>query len=143
IAIHQRRSPTKHTKNTKDSVLLYPRDFRVCSCGCPAGLFCSVPERIKVEPVVRRQKRIMLQARDVALHPRLNLLGAMFPIQHDLVGEMFEVNVVAIPASVEAEEQNDGAMHHGSKQHRAGRQGCRRAEKLTSCGLVGTEYPVT
>jgi hypothetical protein len=31
---------------------------------------------------------------------------------------MFEVNVVAIPAAVEAEEQNDGTMHHGSKQNR-------------------------
>src|SRR6266487_4724274 len=95
-----------------------------------------IPERIKVEPVVRRQPRIMLQSLDVALHPRLDLLGAMLPIQHDLAGEMFEVNVVAIIAAVEAEEQNDGAMHHGSKQYRASRQGCRRAEKLTSCGFV-------
>ena len=63
----------------------------------------------------------MLQPRDVALHPRLDLLGAMLPIQHDLVGEMFEVNVVAIPTAVEAEEQNDGAMHHGREQNRTGR----------------------
>jgi len=63
-----------------------------------------IPERIKVEPVVRRQTRIMLQPRDVEIHPRLDLLGAMLPIQHDLVGEMFEVNIVAIPAPVETEE---------------------------------------
>jgi hypothetical protein len=72
----------------------------------------------------------MLQTRDVALHPGLNLLSAMLSIQHDLVGEMFEVNLVAIPAAVEAEEQNDGAMHHGSKQHRTGWQGCGRAEEI-------------
>src|SRR5947207_9443544 len=64
------------------------------------------PERIKVEPIVRRQTRIMLQPRDVEIHPRLDLLGAMLPIQHDLVGEMFEVNIVAIPASVETEERS-------------------------------------
>ena len=28
-----------------------------------------IPERIKVEPIVRRDTRIMLQPRDVALHP--------------------------------------------------------------------------
>ena len=66
----------------------------------------------------------------------------MLPIQHDLVGEMFEVNVVAIPAAVEAEEQNDGAMHHGSKQNRAGRQGCRRAEEVTARCLIGAENAI-
>ena len=105
-------------------------------------LLYSIPERIKVEPVVRRQTRIMLQPRDVALHPRLNLLGAMLPIQHDLVGEMFEVNVIAIPAAVETEEQNDRAMHHGSKQHRAGRQRCRRAEEVTVRCLIGAENAI-
>src|SRR4029077_11708936 len=52
-----------------------------------------IPERVKVEPVVRSQTRIILQPREVALHPRLGLLGAMLPIQHDLVSEMFEINV--------------------------------------------------
>ena len=66
----------------------------------------------------------------------------MLPIQNDVVGEMFEVNVVTIPAAVEAEEQNDGAMHHGSKQTRAGWHRGRRTEKVTSCGLVGAEYPI-
>src|ERR1700758_3286332 len=98
-----------------------------------------IPERIKVEPVVRRQTRIMLQPRDVTLNPRLNLIRAMLPIQHDLVGEMFEVNVVAVPAAVEAEEQNDGAMHHGSKQDRSGRQGGGRAEEVTACCFLGAE----
>src|SRR5882724_4534633 len=101
-----------------------------------------IPERIKVEPVVRRQTRIMLQPLDVALHPRLNILGAMLSIQHDLAGEMFEVNVVAIPAAVETEEQNDGTMHHGSKQHRAGRQGGRRAEEVTARCLIGAENAI-
>ena len=63
-----------------------------------------IPERIKVEPVVRRQTRVMLQAREVALCLRLRLLRAMLPIQHDFISEMFEINVVAIPAAIEAEE---------------------------------------
>src|SRR5437762_7518254 len=33
------------------------------------------PERIKVEPIVRRQTRIMLQPRDVEIHPRLDQIG--------------------------------------------------------------------
>src|SRR5918996_6017275 len=53
----------------------------------PVNEASLIPERIKVEPVVRRQTRIVLQPRDVALHPRLNLLRALLPIQRDLVGE--------------------------------------------------------
>ena len=51
----------------------------------------------------------------------------MLSIQNDLVGEMFEVNFVSVPATVEAEEQNHGAMHHCCKHDGTGREGSRRA----------------
>ena len=95
-----------------------------------------IPERVKVEPVVRRETRIMLQPRDVALHPGLNLARAMLPIQNDLVGEMFEVNVVPISAAIQTEEQDDGAMHYSTKQNRAGWKRGRRAEEVTARCLV-------
>ena len=84
----------------------------------------------------------MLQPRAVALHPRLNLLGAMLPIQHDLVSEMFEVNVVAIAAAVQAKEQNDRAMHHGTKQNWTDRQCGRRAKELAPRYLIGAENAI-
>ena len=64
----------------------------------------SVPKRIKVEPIVRRQACVVLEPRDVAFRPRLDFLGATLAIQCDLVGKMFEVNVVAVSSAVEAEE---------------------------------------
>jgi len=55
---------------------------------------------------------------------------------------MFEVNVVSIPAAVEAEEQDDGAMHHGSKQNRAGRKRGGSAEELTPRRLISAENAI-
>src|SRR5215470_10627681 len=102
----------------------------------------SVPEGIKIEPVVRRETRIMLQPRDVALHPQLDFLGPMLSIQHDLVGEMFEVNIVAISAAVHTEEQNDRAMHRGSKQNRPSRQGGWHAKEMTARCFIGAENAI-
>jgi hypothetical protein len=93
----------RNTRKIQGFGLVYPRIF--LSVGVlVAVLPYSVPEGIKIEPVVRRETRIMLQPRDVALHPQLDFLGPMLSIQHDLVGEMFEVNIVAISAAVHTEE---------------------------------------
>src|SRR4029453_13443691 len=101
-----------------------------------------VPERIKIEPVERRETRIMLQPRDVALHPRLDFLGPMLSIQHDLVGEMFEENIVGISAGGQPEEKKDGATHRGSKQNRPSRQGRRRANEMTARCFIGAENAI-
>jgi hypothetical protein len=46
----------------------------------------------------------MLQALGVSLHPQLDPLSPTIAIQCDLVGKMFEVNFVTIPATVETEK---------------------------------------
>src|SRR5262245_13574535 len=102
-----------------------------------------IPKGIEVKPIVRCTTRIMLQPRHVLLYPGLDLLGAMVAIQKNRVGEMFEMNFVAVPAAVEAEEQNHRTMHHGSKQNWSGREGGRPAKKMTLRRLVGAENAIT
>src|SRR5437762_6812492 len=77
-----------------------------------------VPKRIEVKPVIRRKARVMLQALGVALHPKLNVFGAMIAIQSDLIGKMFEVNFVAVSAAVQTKKQNHRATHCRGQQHR-------------------------
>src|SRR5262249_24940390 len=151
------RTPKHFVRNHMERLFHFAPAFGVRTCPCvtlaslvelPRPLAVTfaetslVPERINVEPIARRETRIMLQPRDVALHPRLNLLGTMFPIQYDLVGERFEANVIAVPAAVEAEKQDDGAMHHGSKQNRPGRQGGGRAKEVTTRCFLGAENAI-
>ena len=69
---------------------------------------------------------MMLQPRHVALHPMIDVLGAMITVQNYLLSKILEVNFITITASIEAEKQNDRAMHGGGKQDRTGREGGRR-----------------
>ena len=64
----------------------------------------SVPKRVKIKPVIRCKVRVVLQAPGVLLRPESNAFGATIAIQNDLVGKMFEVNLVLIPAAVETEK---------------------------------------
>ena len=84
----------------------------------------------------------MLKSLGVALHPELNVFGAMIAIQSDLVGKMFEVNFVAVSAAVQTKKQNHGATHSGGQQHGAGRERSRRAQELTLRCLVAARYAV-
>ena len=96
--------PTKALRDPSPPLRFAQDDRLIVSIFSTCTRPSLIPERIKVEPVVRRQTRVMLQAREVALCPRLRLLRAMLPIQHDFISERFEINVVAIPAAIEAEE---------------------------------------
>src|SRR2546421_12886624 len=99
-----------------------------------------IPKRIEVKPVVRRATGVMLQSLGIALRPMLNVFGPAFTIQNDFVGEMLEVNFVAVPAVIDAEKQNHRTMHHCSKQNRAGRKSGRRAEELAlSCFVAACD----
>ena len=84
----------------------------------------------------------MLQALGVALHPKLNVSGAMIAIQNDLVSKMFEVNFVAVSAAVQTKKQNHRAPHGGGHQHRTGRERSVRAEELTLRCLVAARDAV-
>jgi hypothetical protein len=84
----------------------------------------------------------MLESLGVPLHPELGLLGATIPLQNDHVGEMFEINFIAVPATIEPEKQNNGATHHGSKEDRARWEGSRRTQELTLSCFVTTEDAV-
>src|SRR5206468_4715481 len=101
-----------------------------------------VPKRVKVKPVIRRKTRIMLESLGVALHPEVGLLGATIPLQNDHVGEVFEINFIAVPATIEPEKQDNRATHHGSKEGRARWERSWRTQELTLSCLVRTEDAV-
>ena len=101
-----------------------------------------VPKRIEVKPVVRSNARVMLQALGIPLHPQLDLLGATIAIQSDLVGKMFEVNFVTIPAAVETEKQNNGTMRHGGKHDWADRERGWPAKELALGCLIVARHAV-
>src|SRR4029450_8079031 len=100
------------------------------------------PKRIEVKPVVRRMAREMLQALGVALHPQLDLLRPTIAIQCDLVGKMFEVNFVTLPAPVETEEQNNGTMRRGGKHDWPDRKRGWPAKEFTLGCLTIARYAV-
>src|ERR1051325_6814347 len=84
----------------------------------PAAIACPpepgrrrVPEWIKIEPVVRRNPRVMFEPINVALRPLLDLVGALSARQRDFVGKLLEKNFVTVPAAIETEKENNGAMH--------------------------------
>ena len=91
---------------------------------------------------MRRKTRIIFESLGVALHPELGLIGATIPLQNDHVGEVFETNFIAVPATIEPEKQNNRATHHGSKEDRARWEGSRRIQELTLSCLVPTEDAV-
>jgi hypothetical protein len=84
----------------------------------------------------------MLQALGVALHPQLDLLSPTIAIQRDLVGKMFKVNFVTIPAAVETEKQNNGTMRHGGKHDWADRKRGWPAEELALGCLTIVQHAV-
>ena len=101
-----------------------------------------IPERVKVEPVVRRTSRVVLQPIDIALRPLLGFLRAPIAIQSYLVRKLLKENFVAVPAAVETEKQNDRTMHDRSEQYRPGGKSSGRAEELTPRGLVAASDAV-
>src|SRR5437660_3257236 len=101
-----------------------------------------VPKRIEVKPIVRRNASVMLQALGVALHPQLDLLRPTITVQCDLIGKMFEVNFVTIPATVETEKQNNRAMCHGGKHDWADWEGGWPAKESASGCLTIARHAV-
>src|SRR5438132_14012634 len=102
----------------------------------------SIPKRVKIKPIVRREPGIMFQTIDVALRPMLDVFGAMLAIQNDFVGEFLEIDFVTVASSINPEEQDDRAMHHGCNHDGADRKrnGC--AEKLTLHSLSITRRTI-
>src|SRR5680860_742710 len=65
------------------------------------------PKIIKVEPIVGRQTAVVFQSVGVTLGPLLNLHVSMPSVDRHLIGEQFEMNLVAIPSAVKPEEEHD------------------------------------
>jgi hypothetical protein len=84
----------------------------------------------------------MLQALGVALHPQLDLLRPTIAIQCDLVGKMFEVNFVMLPAPIETEKQNNGTMRHGGKHDWPDGKSSWPAKEFTVGCLIIARYTV-
>src|SRR6266700_1336388 len=87
-----------------------------------------IPKRIEIKPMVRRKPGVMLET---------------IAIQDYFLGESLKKNFVAVASMIEAEEQDDGTMHHGGDENGADRKGCRCAEELTLRGLAVARRPVT
>ena len=102
-----------------------------------------IPKRIKIKPIVRRNPGVMLETIDITLRPMLDVFGATVAIQDYFLGESLKKNFVAVASMIEAEEQDDGTMHHGGDENGADRKGCRCAEELTLRGLAVARRPVT
>src|SRR6266496_3941558 len=86
-----------------------------------------IPKRIKIKPIVRRNPGVMLETIDITLRPMLDVFGATVAIQDYFLGESLKKNFVAVASMIEAEEQDDGTMHHGGDENGADRKGCRCA----------------
>jgi len=84
----------------------------------------------------------MLQPIGVALRPMLGVLYAPVAIQDYFPGQLLEVNFVTVAAAVNAEKQDDRAMHDRRKQDRAGRESSGRAQELALRGLAVARYAV-
>src|SRR5437763_11216974 len=102
-----------------------------------------IPKRIKIKPIVRRNPGVMLETIDITLRPMLDVFGATVAIQDYFLGESLKKNFVAVASMIEAEEQDDGTMHHGGDENGADRKGCRCAEEVTRRGLAVARRPVT
>ena len=95
-----------------------------------------IPKRIKVEPVIRRKPRVIFQAIDVTLHPMLDVLCAPVGIQNYFLSQSLELNFVVVTAAINAEKQDDGAMHDSWEQDRTGRECGRRTQEVALRGLA-------
>jgi len=84
----------------------------------------------------------VLQPLGITLHPMLDVFRAVIAIQDYVIGEMLEVNFVALPAAVEAEKQDNRAMHHRRDQDRPGGKCSGRTEESTLRCLVAARDAV-
>src|SRR5438477_13177013 len=80
-----------------------------------------IPKRIKIKPIVRRKPGVMLETIDITLRPMLDVFGATVAIQDYFLGESLKINFVAVASTIEAKEQDDGAMPPGGTKEGAGR----------------------
>ena len=94
-----------------------------------------MPEVIEVEPVVRRQARIVCQPVRKSLQNSGERLGAAVALDDDALRERLEVQVVAIAAAIQAERQHHRHFQRGGQQ--PGRNGERRRAAQEVRGLHG------
>src|SRR3989344_88975 len=59
-----------------------------------------IPVIVKVEPVIRRQPAIILEAIDVLLGPARHVLCAILPADLYTFGQELEINVITIAAAI-------------------------------------------
>src|SRR5688572_16933128 len=106
-----------------------------------ATALCT-PEVIEVEPVVRREAAVVLEARGVAADPGLKLRAALVPADAQLFGEGLEVDRVAPAAEVQAEEQHHRRPEDRREEERPLRKARGRAEEGAAHRLFGPEGAV-
>src|SRR5215212_8551574 len=117
-------------------------DFRFADYN-PAEVHSSlVPERVKIEPVVRGEMSIMLQPLHIFRDPVANIFSPPVPVQDHFIGQPFEEDVVSITTAIDAEKQNDRTVHQGGKNDRTGWKGGGAAEKIALGGFTVTGWAV-
>src|SRR5271170_768584 len=103
------------------------------------GLF---PKVIEVEPVVRRRTAIMLEPFHIGGQGPPCRRVAPAGRRPRPIGETFEMDVVAPPAPIKSEHQDDRAPQHGRDLERANRKRRRFAEKGNARLTFMAETPV-
>src|SRR6266480_3330407 len=84
----------------------------------------------------------MLQPLGITSHPILDVFRAGIAIQDYVIGEMLEVNFLALPAAVEVEKQDNRSMHQRGDQDRPGGKCSGRTEESTLRCLVAARDAV-
>src|ERR1043166_2504632 len=114
----------------------------------PAAIACPPepggrrgPEWIKIEPVARGNPPVMFGPINIAFRPLLDLLGAVAARQRDFVGKLLEKNFVTVPAAIETEKENNGAMHDPGEQNRSGGKCRGGTKKFAAWRLIGAGAP--
>src|SRR5690242_17041797 len=94
----------------------------------------EIPEVMPVEPVVGILPHMVFEPRGVTLRGSAQLSLAGMARQHQLVGERFEVKVVAIAAAIHADADHHRNLEQCADQERRGGKRGRRAHEIDDDG---------
>src|SRR5688500_1628855 len=100
--------------------------------GTSKRMLRSAPEIIEVEPVVGREAAIVLDARGVALDPRLQLRSAVPAADIERIGKGLPMDGIAPPAEVKPEEEHHRCFQDRREEERPLREVGRRAEEVAA-----------
>src|SRR5258708_11638217 len=113
-----------------------PQRTSLCAgaaCDSASAMISALtPVVIEVEPVVRRQPAMVLEAPRVALDPRPHGGFAVAALERDALGERLEPDLIVPAAAVQAEKQDHRGFDHPRAHQRAERKARRAAAEIAA-----------